>query len=112
MDKVDWRNLSWNPNAIHILEKNLDKVNWQTLSHNKNPNTLSLVEKKYSLLTMYEKANMLRHPHIFTLDVKAMMEQCKPFCEELCKYVFSPRRFMRSIELFNYNIVGDEIWVV
>jgi hypothetical protein len=26
LDKIDWNGLSVNPNAIHILEKNLDKV--------------------------------------------------------------------------------------
>jgi hypothetical protein len=28
VDKLDWSRLSSNPNAIHILENNLDKVNW------------------------------------------------------------------------------------
>ena len=28
IDKVSWYALSTNPNAIHILEKNLDKVSW------------------------------------------------------------------------------------
>ena len=36
MDKVDWKELSYNPNAIHILEKNLDKVDWEDLSSNPN----------------------------------------------------------------------------
>ena len=36
LDKVDWFNLSFNLNAIHILEKNLDKVNWILLSRNTN----------------------------------------------------------------------------
>ena len=27
-DKLDWFELSGNPNAIHLLEKNLDKVIW------------------------------------------------------------------------------------
>ena len=34
LDKVDWGSLSYNPNAIHILEKNLDKVDWGHLSRN------------------------------------------------------------------------------
>jgi len=36
LDKVDWRYLSLNPNAIPILEKNLDKVDWNILSENPN----------------------------------------------------------------------------
>lgn len=37
-----------------------------------------------------------------------MQEQYNPFCEELCKYVFSPERVKRYLELFNYNITTDE----
>jgi hypothetical protein len=29
IEKVEWRHLSGNPNAIHLLEKNQDKVNWK-----------------------------------------------------------------------------------
>jgi hypothetical protein len=36
MDKVDWLGLSLNTNAIHLLEQNLDKVNWWNLSGNQN----------------------------------------------------------------------------
>ena len=43
IDKIDWTNLSFNPNAIHILEKNLDKVSWYCLSE--NPNTIHILEK-------------------------------------------------------------------
>ena len=43
LDKVDWCWLSGNPNAIHILEKNLDKINWEMLSM--NPNAIHLLAK-------------------------------------------------------------------
>ena len=43
IDKVDWYALSNNPNAIHILEKNLDKVSWYWLSD--NPNAIHILEK-------------------------------------------------------------------
>jgi hypothetical protein len=36
IDKVYWYVLSENPNAIHILEKNLNKVDWYELSKNHN----------------------------------------------------------------------------
>ena len=36
IDKVDWDTLLHNPNAIHMIEKNLDKVNWDALSMNHN----------------------------------------------------------------------------
>ena len=34
--KINWFELSKNPNAIHILENNLDKVYWNYLSYNQN----------------------------------------------------------------------------
>ena len=34
--QINYLSLSRNPNAIHILEKNLDKVDWDLLSTNLN----------------------------------------------------------------------------
>ena len=42
LDKVIWEDLSMNTNAIHILEKNLDKVNWDYLSA--NPSAIHILE--------------------------------------------------------------------
>jgi len=33
-DKIDWSDLSQNPNAIHLLEQNIDKIHWYWLSRN------------------------------------------------------------------------------
>ena len=41
--KIGWAWLSSNPNAIHLLEQNLDKVYWDVLSS--NPNAIHLLEK-------------------------------------------------------------------
>ena len=35
-DKLNWNGLSRNPNAIHILERNLDKIDWFSLAINPN----------------------------------------------------------------------------
>src|SRR5436305_2060669 len=43
LDKINWSLLSSNPNAIHLLEKNLDKIDWDKLST--NPNAIHLLEK-------------------------------------------------------------------
>jgi hypothetical protein len=43
LDKINWEMLSMNPNAIPILEKNLDKINWNYLSM--NPNAIHILEK-------------------------------------------------------------------
>ena len=41
-----WKCLSGNPNAIQILEDNLDKVDWEMLSE--NPNAVHILKKKYT----------------------------------------------------------------
>ena len=78
-DKIDWGALSYNPNAIHILEKNLDKVHWGQLSMN---------------------------PSIFEYDYKAMTE--RPFVEELMQHLYHPDRLVRQIDVFGYDIGDDE----
>ena len=43
INKIDWNNLSLNPNAIYLLEENIDKINWRWLSL--NPNAIHILEK-------------------------------------------------------------------
>ena len=43
--KIYWNWLSSNPNAIHLLERNLDKINWWGLSS--NPNAIHLLENNF-----------------------------------------------------------------
>jgi hypothetical protein len=43
LDKLNWKVLSKNPNAIHLLEQNMNKINWDSLSA--NPNTIHLLEQ-------------------------------------------------------------------
>jgi hypothetical protein len=41
----DWFALSQNPEAIYLLEKNVDKIHWYGLS--RNPKALPLLEKHF-----------------------------------------------------------------
>jgi hypothetical protein len=61
LDKVDWRELSENPNAITLLENNLDKVNWRQLS--RNPNAITLLENNLDKVNWsgYQKTQMPLH---------------------------------------------------
>ena len=43
LDNIDWYGLSMNPNAVHILEQNPDKIVWSALCM--NPNAIHLIEK-------------------------------------------------------------------
>ena len=53
-EEIDWRILSSNPNAIHLLEKNPEKIDWDRLSG--NPNAIHLLEKNIEKL---ERRNTL-----------------------------------------------------
>jgi len=79
-----WNCLSCNPNAIPILEKNLDKVDWNWLLSS-NPNALHL---------------------LFEYDYEGMKKHREPIFKDLCEYVFNPKRIIRFCKL--YNIEFDE----
>jgi hypothetical protein len=67
--------LSENPNAIPILEKNLDIVDWDILSANPNVNLL-----------------------LSKLDYQEMKIKTKEFSRELTERVFHPERLFRICE--------------
>ena len=48
-DDLDWDVLSLNPNAIPILEQNLDKVRWRWMSANPNIFTYDYNAMKYRM---------------------------------------------------------------
>jgi hypothetical protein len=95
MDKVDWWALSMNPNAIHLLEQNMDKVDWWTLSM--NPNAIHLLEQNmYKICWSGLSAN----PNIFERDYMKMAEmRTRIILEELMKSALHPRRIVKFLEL-------------
>ena len=42
-EHIDWHPISYNKNAIHLIEQNLDKISWYYLSN--NTNAISIIEK-------------------------------------------------------------------
>ncbi len=44
ISKIDWDYLSYNKNAIHLLERNFDKISWSHLSL--NINAIHILEKE------------------------------------------------------------------
>ena len=59
MTKTSWKFLSYNPNAIELLEKNPSRIHWRCLSE--NPNAVHILEKNpdkiyWSLLSLNQSA--------------------------------------------------------
>ena len=71
-DKINWKELSENPNAISILEKNPDKIDWGNLSQNKGT---------------------------YELNYKFLKEKMDIIREDLMKAVYHPKRLEYSLEL-------------
>ena len=51
-DKVDWKFLSQNPNAIELLEQNLEKIDFNTFLV-ENPNAIELIKKNLNKINIY-----------------------------------------------------------
>jgi hypothetical protein len=85
-----WVELSGHPNAIHLLENNLDKANWCHLSINSK--ACHILEKN---LDKVDWCSLSANPKVFSLNIHAIRDRCYNFAEELAAYVFRPDRLMR-----------------
>ena len=64
--KLNWYGLSKNPNAICILEQNLDKININHLSRNNNPDAIDILEKIMETVGWYNFSSwssLCANPH-------------------------------------------------
>lgn len=61
-DKIDWKGLSSNPNALPILEKNLDKIDWAEFS--RNPNAIPYLERNKDKIRWKELSSNPNAIHI------------------------------------------------
>jgi hypothetical protein len=43
---INWKKLSANPNAITLLEHNKDKIDWEMLSENPSTDAIKLLEER------------------------------------------------------------------
>ena len=69
IDKLSWKNLSGNPNAIKLLDANPDKIDWHYLSG--NPNGFDLI-KKYVIGNKEQEDKISWH--ILSLNSKAAIK--------------------------------------
>ena len=106
LDKVSWYALSRNPNAIHILEKNLDKVDWIGLS--RNPNAIHILEKNLDKVNWYV---LSKNPNIFEYDYKEIKNALyneNRFVEELMMNRFHPSNMDKWYGWGFDDIIGIE----
>jgi len=94
-DKIDWLKLSENPNAIHLLEQNKHKINWKMLSQ--NPNGMYLLEANPDKIWMFQR--LLTNPSIFEFDYEALKERCDIYKEELIQKAFHPSRIQKYLDM-------------
>ena len=116
IEKMDFKSLSFNPNAIHLLEKNSDKINWDYLST--NPNAIHLLEKNPGNIDWFwlssnpnaihlleanpDKIHWIKlscNPSIFELDYEALNERCLIYKEELIQKSFHPSRIQKYLDM-------------
>ena len=122
INKLNWENLSLNPNAtdlieqnldkikfsncytedvvsIKLLEKNLYKVNWKYLS--KNPNAIQLLKDNINQICWHNiwlNENFM--DIVGEIDYEAMRNAIKPLAEEIAQYVFNPIRIQKLANTF------------
>jgi hypothetical protein len=101
---IDWYNLSANPNAKEILEKNSEKMNWSGLSLNpalwaiqlleqnqdkidwcnlsENPSAIHLIESNLDKSNLFGD-DLFKNPAIFELDYEFLYERMNIIRKEL-----------------------------
>ena len=86
LDKIDWDFLSTNSAAIHLLEANPDKIDWAELSE--NPAAIHLLEANQNKIEWW---TLSVNPGIFTYDYDLMMQERKQIRYGLIEYLHQPR---------------------
>ena len=103
LEKVKWDVLSENPNAIHLLEKNMDEVVWKELS--KNPNAIHLLKENIEKVNWEE---ISYNPNVLYIlcgiDYEAMKEAMKPLAEELAQRINNPRKYSSQEEFLQRQV--------
>ena len=102
-ERICWIELSRNPNAIDLLEDNVDKIDWSMLSY--NPNASRLIQRYYTRVYL---SGLLDNPCIFEIDYEALKRRIEPFLEELMMKCFHPNRLCYYLDTYGYDIGDDD----
>ena len=104
LDKINWFNLSSNPNAIHLLEQNLDKIQWSKLSSNLN--AVHILENNLDKVNWEQLSGNPNATHLlFSLDYEKMKEKNKVFFENLVQKVFNPERILKLCSIYDIEFI-------
>ena len=91
LDKLHnyWSGLSLNPNAIHILEKNIHHIDWTCLSL--NPNSIPIFRKNIDKIHWF---SISANPSIFIYDYPGMQRHFyETYGKELIETMHHPKNF-------------------
>jgi len=105
IDNIDWCELSLNPSAVDLLERNIDKINWRFLA--RNPSAVDLLRRHPEKIDWYV---LSYNPSLFTYDYVAMKNSTSLFHEELIQKVLHPRRLIKYLEEYDYDIASEEYY--
>jgi ribosomal protein L24E len=97
-NKINWLNLSQNPNAIHLLEQNPNKIAWGCFSA--NPNAIHLLKQNPDKIHLHCLTINPNGIHILCkLDYQRMVLNNQEFTKELSENVFNPSRIERLAKI-------------
>jgi hypothetical protein len=114
VDKINWMRLSANPNAIRIFEQHPDKVEWWMFPREQNNTPIS--KSHFDEISRWEFTDS---PHIIEFlnavspyDYDAIKKHCNVMInqEELAMKVYHPRHVIRHLDDYNYNLCEDEYY--
>ena len=77
-EKINWKSLSSNPNAIHLLEKYPDKIHWENLSN--NPDALHMLKNNPNKICWDWLST---NPSIFEIDTEQTYTDIKKKANEI-----------------------------
>ena len=89
---INWYEISGNPGAIPLIEKNLDKINWYKLSSNSE--AMHILMKNIDKIDWCE---ISANPAIFELDYTLLKKKMDIIREELMMKVLHPSRISKLL---------------
>jgi len=90
-DKINWKWLSRNPNAMDLLIQNLDKIDWKWLSC--NPNAMDLLMQNQDKINW---RNLSRNPSICTTYDYVKIREANAIKTQCVQEYFNHPRFVEE----------------